>query len=97
MSDKKRFIYVPKERKSVLLRVSSILFCMGVLLMWLTADKFGFERGDLLIMSGIALLLITLSIQGKRAERRAAEDSRIIERIREETGKSDYNSDIFYN
>lgn len=95
MNDKKRVIYVPKERKSVLLRVSSGLFCAGTALMWLMKDRFGFEKGDLLIMSGIAVLLITLSISGKRAERHAEADSETIRRIREKTGSDDYGSDTF--
>ena len=48
-------------------------------------------------MSGTAVLLITLSLTGRRAERKAAADSETIRRIREETGKGDYNSDIFYD
>ncbi|MDE6763677.1 MAG: hypothetical protein K2N26_09260 [Oscillospiraceae bacterium] len=96
MSDEKRFIYVPQERRSVLLRVCSTLFCIGTAVMWISRDRFGFEKGDLLIMSGVAVLLITLSFIGRRAERRAAADSETLRRIREETGKGDYNSDIFY-
>lgn len=97
MEGKKRVIYVPKERKSVLLRVSSGLFCIGTALMWVMKDRFGFEKGDLLIMSGIAVLLITLSLTGKRAERKAAADRETIKKIREKTGKDSYNNDIFYN
>lgn len=76
--------------------MSSTLFCIGTALMWASRDRFGFEKGDLLIMSGVAVLLITLSVSGRRAERRAAADSETLRRIREETGKGDYNSDIFY-
>lgn len=97
MSNEKRFIYVPRERKSVLLRTCSTIFCIGTALMWLSRDKLGYEKGDLLIMSGIAVLLITLSISGRRAERKAAADSETLKHIREETGKGDYNSDIFYD
>lgn len=97
MSGEKRFIYVPREQRSVLLRVSSTLFCIGTALMWISRDRFGFEKGDLLIMSGVAVLLITLSVSGRRAERRASVDSETLRRIREETGKGDYNSDIFYD
>ena len=88
---------MPRERRSVLLRVCSILFCIGTVLMWISRDRFGFEKGDLLIMSGIAVLLITLSVMGGRAERRAAADSETLRRIREETGGGDYNSDIFFD
>ncbi|MDE7304191.1 MAG: hypothetical protein K2N60_12840 [Oscillospiraceae bacterium] len=97
MSNEKRFIYMPRERRSVLLRVCSILFCLGTVLMWISRDKFGFEKGDLLIMSGVAVLLVTLSVMGGRAERRASVDSETLRRIREETGKGDYNSDIFFD
>lgn len=91
-----RFIYVPKERPSILLRMCSLLFCIGTVLMWLTAEKFGVETGDLLIMTGIAVLLITLTLSGKRAEKQAKADSETIRKIREECGNCDYNSDIFY-
>ncbi|MBD5138693.1 MAG: hypothetical protein HDT24_05220 [Ruminococcus sp.] len=97
MSDEKRSIYMPRERKSVLLKVCSILFCIGTVLMWISRDRFGFEKGDLLIMSGIAVLLITLSVMSVRAERRASADSETLRRIREETGGGDYNSDIFFD
>ena len=65
--------------------------------MWISRDKFGFEKGDLLIMSGIAVLLITLSVMGGRAERRASADSETLRRIREDTGRGDYNSNIFFD
>ncbi|MBD5146461.1 MAG: hypothetical protein HDT21_11230 [Ruminococcus sp.] len=97
MSDEKRSIYMPRERKSVLLKVCSILFCIGTVLMWISRDRFGFEKGDLLIMSGVAVLLITLSVMSVRAERRASADSETLRRIREETGGGDYNSDIFFD
>lgn len=96
MSNEKRSIYMPRERRAVLLRVCSILFCIGTVLMWISRDRFGFEKGDLLIMSGVAVLLVTLSAAGIRAERRTAADSEELRRIREETGKGDYNSDIFF-
>ncbi len=95
MDDKKRVIYVPKERKSVLLRVSSGLFCIGTALMWITRDKFGFEKGDLLIMTGIAVLLITLSLSGRRAENRAKADSDALKRIREDINKDDFSDGFF--
>lgn len=88
---------MPRERKSVLLKVCSILFCIGTVLMWISRDRFGFEKGDLLIMSGVAVLLITLSVMSVRAERRASADSETLRRIREETGGGDYNSDIFFD
>ncbi len=97
MSNEKRSIYMPRERRSVLLRVCSILFCIGTVLMWISRDKFGFENGDLLIMSGVAVLLVTLSVTGIRAERRAFADSETLRRIREDTGRGDYNSDIFFD
>ena len=88
---------MPRERKPVLLRVCSILFCIGTVLMWISRNRFGFEKGDLLIMSGIAVLLVTLSVTGIRAERRASAESEALRRIREETGGGDYNSDIFFD
>ena len=87
---------MPKEKKSVLLRVCGSLFCLGTLLMWVFASRLGIDQGDLRIMTGIAVLLATLSINGARAERRNKDYSKTIEKIRDETGKGDYNSDIFF-
>lgn len=90
MSEKRRFIYTPKEKPSVMLRICSWLFTLGTASMWIFKDKFDTERGDLLILSGIAVLLATLSISGKRAEKRLKKHSETIEKIREESGKDEY-------
>lgn len=94
---KNRFLYTPKKRSSALLRISSLLFAIGTVVLWVVGDKFGIPSGNLLIMSGIAVLLLTCSINGRRAEKKAEEYSKTIEKIREECGKGDYNNDIFYD
>ena len=96
MSDKRKSFYMPKERRSVLLRVCSWLFTAGTCLMWIFRDKFEIERGDLLIMSGIAVLLVTLSMNSKQYEKRLRIDDETLRKIQEEIGKDDYNSDIYY-
>ncbi len=93
----KRFIYTPKKRSSALLRISSLLFAAGTIIMWLVGEKFGIPNGNLLIMSGIAVLLLTFCVIGKRAEKKSEEYSETIRKIREECGKGDYNNDIFYD
>lgn len=90
MSEKRRFIYTPKEKPSVLLRVCSWLFTVGTAAMWIFRDSFDIARGDLLILTGIAVLLTTFSISGKRAEKRLKKQSETIEKIREESGKDEY-------
>lgn len=97
MSDKRKPLYIPKERRSVLLRVCSWLFTAGTCLMWIFKDKFEIQRGDLLIMSGIAVLLVTLSINSKQSERRLRIDDETLRKIQEEIGKDNYNNnDIYY-
>ena len=97
MNGKREPIYTPKERKSVILRVCGMIFCAGTLFLLIFGSELGIERGDVLILCGIAVLLATLSINGARAERKNRDYSETIKKIREETGKGDYNSDIFYN
>ena len=92
-----RFLYKPKERSTALLRISSLLFAAGTVVLWLVGEKFGIETGDMLIMSGIAVLLLTLSVNGRRAEKKAGLASEELLKIREECGKGDYNNDIFYD
>ena len=78
MSEKRRFIYTPKEKPSVLLRICRWLFTVGTAAMWVFRDKFDIDRGDLLILTGIAVLLTTFSISGKRAEKRLKKQSETI-------------------
>ncbi|MBR4096251.1 MAG: hypothetical protein IKK42_02980 [Oscillospiraceae bacterium] len=92
-----RFFYTPKERPARLLRISSLLFAAGTIALWLFGEKLGLEKGDLLIMSGIAVLLLTCSINGRRAEKLAKVQEKEFLEMREECGKGDYNNDIFYD
>ena len=64
--------------------------------MWIFQDKFEIERGDLLIMSGIAVLLVTLSINSKQSEKRLKIDDETLRKIQEDIGKGDYNNDIYF-
>ncbi len=93
----KRFLYSPKERPSRLLRISSLLFAAGTAVLWIFGRDFGLSDGDLLIMSGIAVLLLTCSINGRQAEKKAKQQSEAVMQMREECGKGDYNNDIFYD
>ena len=54
------------------------------------------EKGDLMIMAGISLLLLTFLIQGRRAEKNLKIRDRELMKIREECGKDDYNTDIYF-
>ena len=96
MSGDRKPFYMPKERRSVLLRVCSWLFTAGTCLLWIFKDKLEIERGDLLIMSGIAVLLVTLSMNSRNAEKRLKIDDETLQKIQEEIGTSDYNNDIYY-
>ena len=96
MSGDRRPFYVPKERRSVLLRVCSWLFTAGTCVLWIFRDRFDIERGDLLIMSGIAVLLVTLSMNSKQSEKRLKIDDETLRKIQEDIGKGDYNNDIYF-
>ncbi len=95
MSDKNNF-YTPKERRPIILRSCSILFCAGTLLLCIFHEKIGMEKGDMLIMAGISLLLITCLIQGRRVEKQLKISEKELLKMREECGKDDYNTDIYF-
>lgn len=95
MNDKRDF-YTPKERRPIILRSCSILFCAGTFLLCIFREKIGMEKGDLLIMAGISLLLLTCLIQGKHAEKKLKASDKEIMKMREECGKDDYNTDIYF-
>lgn len=95
MNDKRDF-YTPRERRPIILRSCSILFCAGTLLLCIFHEKIGMEKGDLMIMAGISLLLLTFLIQGRRAEKNLKISDRELMKMREECGKDDYNTDIYF-
>lgn len=95
MSDKNNF-YTPKERRPIILRSCSILFCAGTILLCIFRDKIGIEKGDLMIMAGISLLLLTCLMQGRRAEKQLKISDEELRKMREEIGKDDYNTDIYF-
>lgn len=92
-----RFLYKPKERPARLLRISTLLFALGTMVMWLVGERFGLSTGDMLIMSGIAVLLLSCSINSRHAEKLSREQQDAIMKMREECGKGDYNNDIFFD
>lgn len=87
MDNKKIPIYTPRERKPLLLRACSSLFCIGTLLMWIFSERLSVSTGDMLIMTGIAVLLITLSVNGIIAEKRIRKFGEEIKKLRENSGK----------
>lgn len=95
MDDKNKF-YAPKERRSVMLRSCSILFCAGTLILWFFHDRYGIEKGDMLIMSGIALLLLTMLLQNRHTEKKLKASDKELLKMREQCGKDDYNTDIYF-
>lgn len=95
MNDNRKF-YVPKERRSILLKSCSILFCAGTVLLAIFHGRIGIEKGDMLILAGIALLLVTCLLQGRRSEKRLKISDSELMKMREECGKDDYNTDIFF-
>lgn len=86
----KKEVYVPKKRRPILLRSCSIFFCAGTVLMWVFREKYGIETGDLLIMSGIAVLLMTCLMQGKRAEKKLEKSDEELRKIREQCCRDEY-------
>lgn len=95
MNDNRNF-HKPKERRSVMLKSCSILFCAGTVILWIFHDRFGLERGDMLILTGIAILLLTCLMQGKRAEKQLKISDKELLEMREQCGKDDYNTDIYF-
>lgn len=89
MNDRKG-VYVPKKRRPILLRSCSIFFCAGTLILWVFREKYSIETGDLLIMSGIAILLLTCLIQGKRTEKKLKKSDEELLKIREQCGRDEY-------
>lgn len=79
-----------------MLKSCSILFCAGTVVLWIFHEKYGIEKGDMMIMSGIALLLLTLLLQNRRAEKKLKISDKELLKMREECGKDDYNTDIYF-
>ncbi len=90
MDNRKVPIYTPRERKPMLLRACSSLFCIGTLLMWIFSERLAVSQGDMLIMTGIAVLLITFSVNSIIAEKRIRKFGDEIKKLREDCGKDNF-------
>ncbi len=83
MEEKKVKIYTPKEKRPVLLRACGTIFCLGTALLWIFSSGLNISKGDMLIMTGAAVMLINFSIIGARAERRSKKLYEEIKKLRE--------------
>ncbi len=93
----KRSLFTSKKRQPLLLTLGGGIFILGVLLLWIFSERLGLELSDLLLMTGLALILFSLSVSSKRTEKKIRQQEEDLRKIREQCGKGDYNNDIFYD
>ena len=80
------------QKKNHLLRAFELLLCAGTAMMWLVRERFGIENSDMMIMTGRALLVASVSMLNRNAERKNRLGNVHIDKLRDEIGTEDYKT-----
>ena len=87
--------YVSKKRKNNLLKILTPVLCLATAVLWFTKDKLGIDDSKLFILTGMALLVVSLSYMNRSKEKKLRVEDDHIQKIRDNMGKDNYNSTFF--
>lgn len=88
--------YTPKKRRNPLLKALTAVLVVILLVMWLNMDRFGFEFSDMLIATGIALILLSVANANRKKEKEIEISDKQLEEMRDKIGKDEYSTSSMY-
>ncbi|MBQ7783340.1 MAG: hypothetical protein IJ368_05160 [Oscillospiraceae bacterium] len=89
--------YIPKKHNNAMLKIAVAAFAAAVTVMWFLRERLFISVSDLLIYTGLALLLIIFTIFDKKKKDKLYDDALELKDQREKIGDDDYNgSSIFF-
>ena len=88
--------YTPKKRRNPLLTALMAVLVVILLVMWLNMDRFGLEFSDMLIATGIALLLLSIASTNRKKEKEIEISDKQLEEMRDKIGKHEYSTSAMY-
>ncbi len=94
---KPRERYTPADRKSPMSAAATWIFAAAVAALWYFRNKLALSVADMLILTGIALLMILLHICNIKRRNKITDDAQELLRRQDEIGTDDYSdSSIFF-
>ncbi|MGN0602394.1 MAG: hypothetical protein ACI4I2_00295 [Oscillospiraceae bacterium] len=88
--------YTPKKRRNPLLKALMAILVVLLLVMWLNMDRFGFKFSDMLIATGIALILLSIANANRKMEKDIEISDKQLEEMRDKIGKDEYSTSSMY-
>ena len=88
--------YTPKKRRNPLLKALTAVLVVILLVMWLNMSRFGFELSDMLIATGITLILLSIANANRKKEKEIEISDKQLEEMREKIGKDEYSTSTMY-
>ncbi|MGN0554088.1 MAG: hypothetical protein ACI4I1_11930 [Oscillospiraceae bacterium] len=88
--------YTPKKRRNPLLKALMAVLVVILLVMWLNMDRFGVEFSDMLIATGIALILLSIANANRKMEKDIEISDKQLEEMRDKIGKDEYSTSAMY-
>lgn len=91
--------YTPKKRKNPLLKIMTVFLVVLIVTMWLNMDRFGMEISDMMIATGLGLIIVSVAASNSRKEKQLRTSDRELEEMRDKIGKDEYtaSSMFFYD
>lgn len=88
--------YTPKKRRNPLLKALMAVLVVILLVMWLNMDRFGLKFSDMLIATGIVLILLSIANANRRMEKEIEISDKQLEEMRDKIGKDEYSTSSMY-
>lgn len=88
--------YTPKKRRNPLLKALMAVLVVILLVMWLNMDRFGVKFSDMLIATGIALILLSIANANRKMEKDIEISDKQLEEMRDKIGKDEYSTSAMY-
>lgn len=88
--------YTPKKRRNPMLTALMAVLIVLLLSMWLNKSRFGLNTGDLLIATGVVVLVFSIANANKKKEKEIAVSDKQLEEMRDKIGKDEYSTSTIY-
>lgn len=89
--------YRSVQKKNHILKGLEILLCVCTAVMWLSRERLGLEKADMLIFTGFTVFVVSVSLINNAAFCRNKQDDGHIDKLRDEIGTENYkDSSVFF-
>ncbi len=90
--------YKPKRRRRTLIKILDTAMCIATAVLWFFHKEWGISAGDMLIITGLVVLAVTIASANRRVERGIKVSDEHIEKLRDEIGKDKFgDNSVFFD